>query len=201
MQRGSAGVPYGHPAQLLDAATYEKQAWDDISSATIKNAFNKAEIMEIDSPISNEPDMLCKDVLSCFALLNITMDRAELQVYEHVDDESNEYNTQVIMEEVEEVLHNIQIDDDDYDMSEDAHAAIIQPYPKQPGFVGVDQLINQPVDMNGQLLCRDTQVLAGSEYEALRSSFEVLKKLHQVVLSVKHKRLKNMQQMPLHDFE
>ena len=105
------------------------------------------------------------------------------------------------MEEVEEVLHNIQIDDDDYDMSEDAHAAIDQPYPKQPGFVGVDQLINQPVDMNGQLLCRDTQVLAGSEYEALRSSFEVLKKLHQVVLSVKHKQLKNMQQMPLHDFE
>ena len=47
--------------------------------------------MEIESSISNEPDILCKEVLSCFALLNIAIDRAELQVYEHVDDESNEY--------------------------------------------------------------------------------------------------------------
>ena len=71
LQRGSAGVLYGHPAHLLDAATYVKQAWDDISSATIKNAFSKAEIMEMESSISNEPDMLCKEVLSCFTLLNI----------------------------------------------------------------------------------------------------------------------------------
>ena len=182
MQSGSAGVSYGHPAHLLDAAIYVKQAWDDISSATIKNAFNKAEIMEIESSISNEPDMLCKEVLSCFALLNITMDRAELQVYEHVDDESNEYNTQVIMEEVEEVLHNIQIDEDDDDdgKSEVAHAAIDQLCQEQPGFVGVDPLIHHVVDMNNQLLCRDTQVLAGSEYKALCSLFEVCqKKLHQ----------------------
>ena len=41
LQQGSAGVSYGHPAHLLDAATYVKQAWDDTSSATIKNAFNK----------------------------------------------------------------------------------------------------------------------------------------------------------------
>jgi DNA-directed RNA polymerase subunit K/omega len=89
--------------------------------------------MEIESPISNEPDMLCKEVLSHFALLNIAMDRAELQVCENVDDESNEYSTQINMEEVEEVLNNIQIDDDDdYGKSEDAHAAIDQPYPKQP---------------------------------------------------------------------
>jgi hypothetical protein len=85
---------------------------------------------------------------------------------------------QVIMEEVEEVLHNIQIDeeDDDAGKSEDVHAAIAQPYPEQPGFVGVDQLMNQLVDMNGQLLCRDTKVLVGSEYKALCSLFEVFQK-------------------------
>ena len=49
----------------------------------------RAEIMEIESPVSNEPNMMCKEVLSHFALLNITMDKAELQVYEHDDDESN----------------------------------------------------------------------------------------------------------------
>jgi DDE superfamily endonuclease len=177
LQRGSAGVSYGHPAHLLDAATHVKQAWDDISSATIKNAFNKAEIMEIESSTSNEPDVLCKEVLSYFALLNIAMDRTELQGYEHVDDESNEYNTQVNMEKVEEVLHNIQIDeDDDDDKSEDAHAAIDQLCPEQPGFVGADQLIHHVVYMNNQLLCKDTQVLAGLEYKALCSLFEVFQK-------------------------
>jgi hypothetical protein len=80
LQRGSAGVSYGHPAHLLDAATYVKEAWDEISSKTIKNAFNKAEIMGIVSPVSNEPNLLCKEVLFRFALLNIAMDRAELQV-------------------------------------------------------------------------------------------------------------------------
>ena len=162
--------------------------------------------MEIESSISNEPDMLCKEVWSCFALLNIAIDRAELQVYEHVDDESNEYKAQVIMEEVGEVLQNIQIDDDDDDdddgKSEDAHAAIDQPCPEQPGLVGVDQLIQPLADMNNQLLCRDTQVLAGSDCKALCSSSEVFqKKLHQVILSVKCKQLKNVWQMTLHDFE
>ena len=85
---------------------------------------------------------------------------------------------QVIMEEVEEVLHNFQIDDedDDADKSEDVHAAIDHPYPNQPGCTGVDQLMNQLDDMNDQLLCRDTQVLVGSEYKALCSSFEVFEK-------------------------
>ena len=43
------------------------------------------------------------------------------------------------MEEVEEVLHNIQIDDEDDDdgKSDDSHAAIVQLYPEQPGFVGL----------------------------------------------------------------
>ena len=95
----------------------------------------------------------------------------------------------------------IQIDEGDDDgKSEDAHAAIDQLCPEQPGFVGVDQLIHHLVDMSNQLLCRDTQVLAGSENKAFCSLFEVFqKKLHQVVLSVKCKQLKNMQQMTLHD--
>ena len=80
MQRGTAGASYGHPAHLLVATTYVKEAWDEFSSKTIKNAFNNADIMGIESPVSNEPNLLCEEVLSCFALLNNTMDRAELQV-------------------------------------------------------------------------------------------------------------------------
>ncbi len=45
LRRGSAGVLYGNPVQLLDAANYVKEAWDSVSQASIKNAFKKAELM------------------------------------------------------------------------------------------------------------------------------------------------------------
>ena len=37
---GAAGVAYRNPVHLLDAAQYIKLAWDSISDATIRNAFN-----------------------------------------------------------------------------------------------------------------------------------------------------------------
>jgi DDE superfamily endonuclease len=69
LQRGSAGVSYGHPTHLLDTATYVKQAWDEISSKTIKNAFIKTEIMGIESPVSKKPDLFSEEVMFCFAIL------------------------------------------------------------------------------------------------------------------------------------
>ena len=41
------GVAYGNPAHMLDATQYIKLAWDAISDATIKNAFNKAELVTL----------------------------------------------------------------------------------------------------------------------------------------------------------
>ena len=40
LPQDAAGVVYGNPVHLLDAAQYVKLAWDSISDATIKNAFN-----------------------------------------------------------------------------------------------------------------------------------------------------------------
>lgn len=45
LPRGSAGVAFGNPAHLLDAATYVKKAWDAVTPLTISNAFKKAKIM------------------------------------------------------------------------------------------------------------------------------------------------------------
>ncbi|RHZ18691.1 hypothetical protein DYB37_009540 [Aphanomyces astaci] len=41
---GSAGVKYGRPAHVLDAASNIRAAWENESSSTIKNAFAKADI-------------------------------------------------------------------------------------------------------------------------------------------------------------
>ena len=42
--RGSAGVSYGLPATLFDAAWIACNAWDLITETTVKNAFNNAEL-------------------------------------------------------------------------------------------------------------------------------------------------------------
>ena len=47
LRRGAAGVEYGHPAHLLDAANYVKTSWDAITAQTIMNCFKKAEIKKI----------------------------------------------------------------------------------------------------------------------------------------------------------
>ncbi len=48
LQRGAAGVSYKNLAHLLDAASYVKEAWDSVSSSFIKNAFNKAKLMNLE---------------------------------------------------------------------------------------------------------------------------------------------------------
>ncbi|XP_065642990.1 jerky protein homolog-like [Hydra vulgaris] len=46
-KRGAAGVEYGKPAHLLDAAKYVNLAWKSIQPSSIKNCFDKAELFQI----------------------------------------------------------------------------------------------------------------------------------------------------------
>ena len=65
LPRRAAGVVYGKPAHMLDAAQYIKLAWDAISDATIKNAFNKAELVTLKGGAQEEVDMIA-DLLCSF---------------------------------------------------------------------------------------------------------------------------------------
>ena len=49
LPRRAAGVAYGNSAHMLDTAQYIKLDWDAISDATIKNAFNKSELVTLKS--------------------------------------------------------------------------------------------------------------------------------------------------------
>ena len=65
LPRGAAGVAYGNPAHMLNAVPYIKLAWDAISDATIKNAFNKAELVTLKGGAHEEVDMMV-DLLCSF---------------------------------------------------------------------------------------------------------------------------------------
>jgi hypothetical protein len=48
LRRRAAGVYYGNLTHLLDAASYVKDAWDSVSQTSIKNAFIKVELMNLE---------------------------------------------------------------------------------------------------------------------------------------------------------
>ena len=54
LSRRAADIAYGNPAHMLDTAQYIKLDWDAISDATIKNAFNKAELVTLKSGAHKE---------------------------------------------------------------------------------------------------------------------------------------------------
>ena len=55
LPRGVAGVAYGNPAHLLDAAHYVKQALNLISDGSVRNSFNKTQLItRLDSGVDEE---------------------------------------------------------------------------------------------------------------------------------------------------
>ena len=103
--RGAAGVAYGNPAQMLDAAQYIKLAWDAISNAKIKNAFNKAKLVTLKGGAYEEVDTMA-DLLCSFKALNILIDESTLDEFVHVDDKNSEEFSYKIWDDVNEVLES-----------------------------------------------------------------------------------------------
>ena len=107
LRRGAAGVAYGNPAHLLDAALFVKDAWDAISASTIKNAFKKADLLKLDDCTTEEIDEIAPDILHNFKSLNISITKDELEQFMHIDDESSEQFALAILEDVNEVLTDL----------------------------------------------------------------------------------------------
>ena len=60
LPRGAAGVAYGNPIHLLDAAQYIRLAWDSISDATIKNAYNfTTQLVPLRNAVGEKFDLYC----------------------------------------------------------------------------------------------------------------------------------------------
>ena len=89
-------------------------AWDAISDATIKNAFNKAELVTLKGGAHKEVAMMA-DLLCSFKALNIPIDESTLDEFVHVFDENSEEFLREILDDVNEVLESIQATNDNKD--------------------------------------------------------------------------------------
>ena len=98
-----------------------KLAWDAISDATIKNAFNQAELVTLKGGTHEEVDMIA-DLLCSFKALNIPIDGSTLYEFVHIDDENSEEFSHQILDDVNEVLKSTQATNDNED--ENVHTVV-----------------------------------------------------------------------------
>ena len=103
LPRGAAGVAYGKPAHLLDAPQYSKLAWDAISVATIKNAFNKSQLLTLRGGADEVVDLMA-ELLRSFEALNFQVGECAIEEFIYIDNENNEVFSQEILDDVNDVL-------------------------------------------------------------------------------------------------
>ena len=111
MRRGAAGVFYGRPATLLDAANIIQEAWEAITPATLMNCFVKADIMDsLDSTDAAVPAEGIDDVVSllqnCSMRNNLDLSTIEEEIdfVLNADNEDADEWNQCILEEVDEII-------------------------------------------------------------------------------------------------
>ncbi len=111
LRRGVVGVAYGNPAHMFDATSYVKEAWQSVSSSSIKNAFINVKIMtlEANQEAVNEIEDLGTEVAQAMVTLNLSIGQDELEEFVHVDDENSEEFATVVLEDVEKLLETMKI--------------------------------------------------------------------------------------------
>ena len=186
---------------MLDAAKYIKLAWDAISDATIKNAFNKAELLTLKGGAHKEVNVMA-DLLCSFKALNIPIDESTLDEFVHVDDKNSEKFSHEILVDVNEVLESIQATNDNKDENVHTVVELCAPSPAPIGneVIFLEHIYNKVFEVEDRLLCPDIQIQAGNYYNELRNFFQLFQQiLRQVILDVKRKKKPNVHQLTIHD--
>jgi len=113
LRRGATGVSYGNLVHLLDVASYVQEARDSVSSSSIKNAFSKVELMNLEPEpgAESENNVIATKLAQTIESLNLSINQLELEEFVHIDDESNEEYAVAMLEDVEELLESMKINE------------------------------------------------------------------------------------------
>ena len=191
---------------MLDAAQYVNIAWDAISHATTKNAFNKAKPLNLAGGTDEEVDMMA-DLLRSFKALNIPVDKSTIDEFVHVDDENSKEFSYEILNDADDVLETMQTVNDTGNEDESNHITVAEAWTITPAqtesnvtFGGFEHMYNKILEVEDQLLCPDVQDEAGIDYKELKNFFKIFqRKLRQAVLEAKRKKERSMHQLTIID--
>ena len=110
---------------MLDAAQYVKIAWGAILDETIKNAFNKAELLNLVGGTAKEVNVMA-DLLRSFKALHIPVNESAMDEFVHVDDENSEEFSHEILDYVNDVLERMQTVNDTGNEDESNHITVAE---------------------------------------------------------------------------
>ena len=82
--RGRAGVEFGMPATLLDAANIVCDAWKLISEKTVKNSFIKADL-KTNLVTEVQESLLFDGLIKGFSKINIDLEEKDLNNFKKID--------------------------------------------------------------------------------------------------------------------
>ncbi len=155
--------------------SYVKDTWDFVSQTFIKNAFVKAELMnlELELEVGNEVDDLCTEFSKAMESFNLFVNPLELEEFVHIDDEDNEEYTIVVLEDVEELLETMKVVE--MTMDDDGDVNIQELYVGLENKViiqGFDSFYKQVLDIDNKLLRLGVQVEVEETFDDLKKSFE-----------------------------
>ena len=128
LRRGAAGVFYGRHPTLLDAATYCKEAWKQISETTIANCFRKADIIQEldvqDDPDQDDGNELALLLKNCTLFEDIDKQTIanEIEAVLKMDEDDSEEMQQARLEDIEEILDNPGLQLNDESISENSQS-------------------------------------------------------------------------------
>jgi DDE superfamily endonuclease len=195
LRRGAAGVEFGNPAHLLDAANNIKLCWDAISPETIKNSFRKAEIITLDDRLVAEVDeddvetedelenyVICDDEDSPLYYDEVMDDVNNIDVFQHDETDNNT-----------EYVNNNKSDEDTETEGEEESSS----------FISFRSFYEKFLEIKEQLKVEHfTTIGAEKNYDAVASQFGNLEKeLRELTrMEINAKKNAALSQMTLHDF-
>ena len=108
LRRGSAGVEYGNPAHLMDAAKNIKEAWDSVLPISIENCFRKADISiqyfdDIECYEENSIEEQMVKIIDGISDPNVN----DITACIHVNDPTSKEFTEAIMDDVNDLVDMI----------------------------------------------------------------------------------------------
>ena len=176
--RGRAGVDFGMPATLLDAANIVCDAWKLISEKTVRNSFIKADL-KMNLVTEVEEPLLFDGLIKGFSKINIDLEENDINNFVTIDNETTEEYSESVLEEVEAA--NSEVDSTNMPGTSKDHLESDEEYfseqEEEFEFEGFKPILMKTISINTQLFSSKAVTGAGEHYEELKATCEKFQRL------------------------
>ena len=209
LKRGAAGVAFGRPAHLLDAANFANIAWNEISADSLKNCFKKADIIpgfnnvvHTDCDVEDTVNDLTRLLSSCDLLgdCNDIDVRNEIEQCLYDDKDESQMYKDALLEDMDNILNDFASEptvESEEDENESVHIA---PAADQLDVIAqsLEDVMKLEIDLGG--LVRSHYLSSEQINQAKGALFTLRRVLQNGRSAIARERIENSRQMTIFDF-